>query len=88
MSHLPFLKALATERIPINRIKTNPQCILVLSPGKKIKLRIYRYKKQKQKSSENKLLQKMFFFLKGKYSSLHSVQQIKLKCLLTKLGVI
>lgn len=66
MSHLPFLKALATERIPMNRIKTNPQCILVLSPEKKIKLRVYRYKKKKPnktktESSENKLLQKIFF---------------------------
>lgn len=36
MAHLPFLKALATRRIPIKRSKTNPQCILVLSEMYKI----------------------------------------------------
>lgn len=92
MSHLPFLKALATKRIPMNRIKTNPQCILVLSP-KKIKqnyayIKTNKQKKKKKRSpSENKLLQETFFFV-GKCSFLHSVQQIKMKCLLAELEVV
>lgn len=57
MSHSPFLKALTTKRIPMNRRRTNPQCILVVSP-KKIKLRIQ--KKTPKLNSSGRLF---FFFV-------------------------
>lgn len=43
MSLLPFLRALAAKGIPMNRIKTNPQCILG-SSIRKVKLRVEKKK--------------------------------------------
>lgn len=77
MSHLPFLKALTTKRIPVNRIKTNPQCILVFSQ-KEIKLGI-------QTNSEIKLPQQFFWqvFFSPPLSSTNNVEV----SLLTKLDL-
>lgn len=78
MSHSPFLKALTTKRIPMNRRRTNPQCILVVST-KKIKLRIQKTP-PKLNSSGRLFFFFVFFclFFVGKYSSVLCFnQQIK-----------
>lgn len=57
MSHLPFLKALTTEGIPMNRTKTNPQCILGFSTTKNKNTRV-----QKKNKTPNLNSSDCFFF--------------------------